>query len=517
MPQGATGESATITIVSPKDQSGVVDLRGRTLAEAQAVSGVDSLDAAPSQRNLRQHSDVLIGGGDFVLRATVVIDEFNGRGAAIAFDGGTVSLDDREWGAVLNGKLFGGGRFPFETERPASALPGAPIEVEISRYSGSLAVKLNEFEIGRIGMQGFPLGRVGFDLAAGNMRVLECSAEGDLSRFPVPRALFSSADGDIDEHRDPSIATDGARALVTAIAVRTAEDGRTVDSLVGRFVESSGSIGESYAIDLGGSSIELAVIGYLKGDARPWKLLAQFANGKRVAEQLVAFDSVDGRTFAKAAEIDCKSRPIRLLTSSMVESGGAVRSSATVVSGTAVRAAAVRFTPAQGWSVSELLEAPSCEPTLLPSGLTLVRAPKSMERSLLRDGAATPASGYEGGASAAGLLYEADNVIRVAQAEAAFPYPMHEMVSVDGGKTWSKGRTVWGGSTSNASGLGLGDRRWLVFEGGDKARREHVLLLRLSAGEANPPSGQVGSARTQDGDSPNPKLAKPPSGSPATP
>ena len=129
----SSSEVPAITIVSPKDQSGVLDLRGRTLAEAQAVAGVDSLDAAPNQRNLRQHSDVLIGGGDFVLRATIVIDEFSGRGAAIAFDGGTVNLDDKEWGAVLTGKLFGGGRFPFETERPASALPGAPIEVEISR------------------------------------------------------------------------------------------------------------------------------------------------------------------------------------------------------------------------------------------------------------------------------------------------------------------------------------------------------------------------------------------------
>jgi len=486
-PPTAGGDATAITIVSPKDQNGVVDLRGRTLAEAQAVAGVDSLEAAPNQRNLRQHSDVFIGGGDFVLRATVVIDEFGGRGAAIAFDGGTVNLDDREWGAVLTGKLFGGGRFPFETERPGSALPGAPIEVEISRYDGSLAVKLNEFEIGRIGMKGFSLGRIGFDLAAGNMRVLECTAEGDLSRLPVPRALYSSADGDIDEHRDPSVATDGTRVLVTAIAVRTAEDGRTIDSLVGRFVDAAGSMSEPHAIDLGGGSVELATIGFARGDARPWKLLVQFADGKRVAERLTAFDSADGRAFEKVAELDCKGKPIRLLTGSMVESGGVLRSGATAVVGGAVRAAEARFTAGQGWSVVELLETPSCEPLYLPGGLVMVRAPKSMDRSLLRDGKATPVTGYEGGASAGGLLYDSGDLIRFAQAEAAFPYPMQELVSADRGATWSKGRTIWGGSASNASGLSVGDRRWLVFEGGDKARREHVLLLRLTMGEANPP------------------------------
>ncbi|MEY4117909.1 MAG: hypothetical protein RLZZ116_1237 [Planctomycetota bacterium] len=484
----ASSDGTSITIVSPKDQRGVVDLRGRTLAEAQAIAGVDSLEAAPNQRNLRQHSDVLLGGGDFVLRATVVIDEFNGRGAAIAFDGGTVNLDDREWGAVLTGKLFGGGRFPFETERPGSALPGAPIEVEISRYDGSLAVKLNEFEIGRIGMKGFSLGRIGFDLAAGNMRVLECTAEGDLSRFPVPRAVYSSADGDIDEHRDPSVASDGARALVTAIAVRTADDGRTIDSLVGRFIDAAGTMSDPHAIDIGGGSIELATIGFAAGDARPWKLLVQFANGKRVAERLTAFDSPDGRAFSKVAEIDCTARPIRLLTGSMAAAGGVLRSGATAVVEGTVRATEVRFAAGQGWSVAEMLKTPSCDPTYLPGGLVMVRAPKSMDRTLLRDGAATPVTGYEGGPSAGGLLYESSDTIRFAQAEAAFPYPMHELVSTDRGTTWSKGRTIWGGSTSNAMGLALGDRRWLVFEGGDKARREHVLLLRLTTAEANPPS-----------------------------
>ena len=214
----------------------------------------------------------------------------------------------------------------------------------------------------------------------------------------------------------------------------------------------------------------------------------QFANGKRVAERLTAFDSPDGRAFSKVAEIDCTARPIRLLTGSMAAAGGVLRSGATAVVEGTVRATEVRFAAGQGWSVAEMLKTPSCDPTYLPAGMVMVRAPKSMDRTLLRDGAATPVTGYEGGPSAGGLLYESSDTIRFAQAEAAFPYPMHELVSTDRGTTWSKGRTIWGGSTSNAMGLALGDRRWLVFEGGDKARREHVLLLRLTTAEANPPS-----------------------------
>lgn len=479
--------SDEVAVVSSKTGASVFDLRGRPLADAQAVSGVDSLDASPNQRNLRQHSDVIVGKGDFALRATVVIDEMSSRGAGISFDGGSVILDDRESGAVLAGRLFGGGKFPFETQRPAGARPGAPIEVEISRYDGSLAVKLNEVEMGRIGMNGFALGRIGFDLAAGNMRVLECSVEGDLSRFPLPRAAFSSADGDIDEHRDPSVASDGTRALVTAIAVRTTDDGKTQETLVGRFVEADGSMSAPFTIDLGGASVELAVIGFARGEARPWKLLLQGQGAKRVADQLTVFDSADGRSFAEASKIDASSAPLRLLTGAMTELDGALLAGATSARGGTPHATAVRFTPKDGWKVSELTEEPSCEPQWIGPDRTLMRKPSALDREVLSAGAKFPASGLETGPTALGLIYAEGAVVRLAGAESAFPYPLQELVSRDSGATWTKARTVWGGAASNACSAKTAGGRVLIFEGGDKARREHVLVLRLTDAEANPP------------------------------
>ena len=171
-------------IFGPGGAHDVADLRGRTLTDAQARGGVDSLDARPDERLLRQHSSVAIGKGDFLLRATIVIDEFGGKGAGITFDGGAVQLDDPEWGAVLQGRLFGGGRFPFENPRPASAVVGAPLAIEIERVDGSMVLRINDAEVGRIGLRDFALGRIGFDLGLGRMRLLDCSIEGDHGPAP---------------------------------------------------------------------------------------------------------------------------------------------------------------------------------------------------------------------------------------------------------------------------------------------------------------------------------------------
>lgn len=498
-----------VAIVSSRSAAKVFDLRGRSLAEAQAVSGVDSLEASPAQRNLRQHSEVLVGKGDFALRATVVIDEFSSRGAGISFDGGVVLLDDREWGTVLLGRLFGGGRFPFETQRPASARPGAPIEVEISRYEGSLAVKLNEFEMGRIGMTGFALGRIGFDLAEGKMRVLECSVEGDVTRFPLPRAAFSSADGDIDEFRDPSVASDGRRTLVTAIAVRTLEDGTTRDSLHGRFLEADGQLAPSFTIELGQGAIEFAVLGYAPGDARPWKILLQATGAKNVADRLLAFDSTDARAFTQAATIDASASPIRLMTGAMTWQDGVLLASATAVRSGAPRGCAVRYTPGKGWTIGELTSEPSCEPSWIGSDRVLLRKPGALDRELLADGAKNAVTGFEAGASAAAILHSSRGRIRIAASEPAFPYPLHELVSTDLGANWTKGRVIWGGASSNACSAGTDATRVVVFEGGDRARREHILVLQLDSTQMNPAAGAPASGVTAPAPVEQPKSPKP--------
>ena len=101
-------------ILAPGKPSDVADLRGTGIDRVQAVPNTGATDVAPALRSLRQHSTVCIGKGDFHLRATVLLEDIGGRGAGVVFDGGVIALDDPEWGAVLNGRLFVINGFKFK-------------------------------------------------------------------------------------------------------------------------------------------------------------------------------------------------------------------------------------------------------------------------------------------------------------------------------------------------------------------------------------------------------------------
>lgn len=480
-------------LVSAGSSPDVRDLRGTTLAEAQARTGVDSLEVPPSQRSLRQYSTTIVGKGAFLLRATVVVDDFAGKGCGISFDGGTVLLDDPEWGAVLSGRLFGGGRFPLETSRPPSARIGAPIEVEIGRDAGSLSVRLNEVEVGRLGMNDLPLGRVGFDLGGGRMRVLAASVSGDVLHLPIPLAIYSSADGDIDEYREPSVASDGTTMIVTAVAVSTAEDGATRTAVHSRRCGADASFGPDRVLDLGAIEAEIAVVGCTMQGANPWKLLVQERAERRVVDRLVAYESADGSVFTKAAEISVPAGKLQLVANSMqLLSGGRLAAGATRVGDGGVRAAVVEFDGVSRWSVRDLDSSAGCEPMWITADKVIVRIPKQADREIVGSAGRTPAVGFEGGAASFGVLdASGDGGFRIAQSGAGFPYILQELVTADGGLKWAAGRTVWGGSAGNATAAQVGAERLLVFEGGDRARREHILVLRLPkpspAARADPP------------------------------
>jgi hypothetical protein len=480
-------------LVSAGSSPNVRDLRGTTLAEAQARTAVESLDAPPSQRALRQHSTSIVGKGAFLLRATVVVDEFGGKGCGISFDGGTVVLDDPEWGAVLMGRVFGGGRFALETSRPPSARNGAPIEVEIGRDAGSLFVRLNEVEMGRLGMNDLPLGRVGFDLGGGRMRVLAASVAGDIAQLPIPLAIYSSADGDIDEYREPSAASDGKSMIVTAVAVSTAENGATSTALHSRRCDAEARFGPDQLIALGAVEVDIAVLGCTRQGAKPWKLLIQERAERRVVDRLLAYESADGTIFSKAAEIAISTGRVQLVANSMqLLSEGRLAAGATRVGEGEVRAAVVEFDGVSQWTVRDLDSSPGCEPMWISADKVMVRIPRQADREILAATGRSPAVGFEGGAASFGVLDSSSGGgFGIAQSGAGFPYILQELVTVDGGLKWSVGRTVWGGSAGNAISAEVGSERLLVFEGGDRARREHVLVVRFPRSSPTAPAAPV--------------------------
>jgi hypothetical protein len=172
-----------------------------------------------------------------------------------------------------------------------------------------------------------------------------------------------------------------------------------------------------------------------------------------------------------------------------VAQGGALRAGATRVAAGSPRACVVGIATDGSWTVSDLSEAPGCEPVLLGDGAALARLPKSGVRELIRGALRTEAAGYEGAATAAASL-EPDAVgeigaMRIAQADPAFPYPLRELRSSDQGATWRPSATLWGSAAGHAIGVTVDGRPVVLFEGGDKARREHILALRLDLPATN--------------------------------
>jgi len=503
LPSAARGDlaRADAVIVPSDDPTAVADLRGRSLADAQARPASGTIDSTPDERALRQHSRCTIGGGDFTLRATVTLDLYEGRGAGFVFDGGSIALDDPNWGAVLNGRLFGGGAFPFETERPASARPGAPVEIVVERLQGNLVVRINDFEMGQIGLKGFELGRVGFDLGGGALRVLSCSVSGDIGERPRPLAVFTGADGDIDEYRDPALATDGARLLVAAIAVSTREDGSTMQRVAVRHRDGDGAFGPTRMLELPDLDPDFIALGYQRGTARPWLLAVQPAAGNRLAKEIVVLDSADATSFAVKGRIDCSQAPVRLISGAMADGpGGAPWLGATRVDGGKPVAAALVMEGAG--SIRPLVSEPSCDPILFAAGLVVTRTPGETTRTTVRgldsaDRSTTASTRFDGSAAIGAPIGVDRSALRIAQPDPGFPYPLREVASDDGGATWTRRSTVWGGAAGHATSFRTANSTLLLFEGGDKARREHVLLLEL--GPDQPATAVTSPTRPQPG------------------
>lgn len=493
-----SGFDDRVEIVASGKNAEVRDLRGVSLAEVQARPRDGGVDDDPSVRALRQFSSHAIGAGDFRVEATIILEALDGKGAGIVFDGGVIELDDPTIAAVLVGSLFGGGRLGLEGGRPYSFQVGAPIDVSIVRSGREVLVSINGEVAGSIGMEGIPFGRVGFDLAGGRMRVLTCSAEGALEAAPLPRAVFTGADGDIDEYRDPTAATDGRKVLVAAIGVGVNPDGSDRTFVALRSIDVDGSMGESKAIEaanpqLVGMKPDFVVLGH---DGQAWRLLVQEVAPRRLATSIRQFRSDDGIRFEELAPMTFDAA-VQLVPAPMRLDAGAdgkptLRAGVTRVLEKDVRAAVLTSVGGSPWQLSVSSEVESCNPLFLDGARVMVRDPKSLRRQVIGGASPSDALGFEGAPHAGAVVNTDGSRIVIAQSDPVHPNMLRRMVSCDGGSQWRRATPAWGGPAGTAGAVRCGESVVVIFEGGDKARRQHVLALRL------PLSGEAGRCSNVD-------------------
>lgn len=497
----ACAAACVVGLVGPRVASGTPPVR-IDCDPTSAGPGLRSLRGSPpvirdaevptilgAARPELHHSRWSVGGGDFAIRATLLLESIEGRGLGLTFDGGRLELDQPEAGGVLRGTLFGGGSFTIAESRPPAIRPGAPFELVLAREDGRLMLWLDGIEAGSIGMRDIPLGRLGFSLGGGRLRVLACEIEGDLVELPLPRSVFETPDGDIDEHRDPVLASDGTTVLLGAIAATTRDDGSVLESLRIRRLGNGPAPTAAETADLGGLEPELASLGH---DGRRWTLAVQTALERGFSRRVEILASTDGLRFERVATVETP--PIRLSSGAASRlASGALAFTATVVEADGPRPALL-VADEGDWKVRLLSDEPSGEPTLIGDGRVLVRRAGSLDRSTfaLRDAGVEPAApgdatppkpvdaiGYRGAPVTPAAIRLGPATWGALQPAPGHPNPLSLLAGDDRGVAWSRVVELWGGPSGAVTAVHRGDERIVLFEGGDATRREHVLLLVL--------------------------------------
>ena len=350
----ASAQHKPIVIVQHGEGCNVADLAGVAFASVNALA-TDNGAKALLPNHLRhrplQYSTVLIGRGDFRIDVIVMLQSFKGSGAAITFDSSAVLLDEASHEFMLRGAVFGGGVLPLGIGRSSKVPVGMPFSLSIARVAASVVLSVNGEDLEAIDMPDIAFGRLGFDLGNGNMRVLSAIADGDITTAARPIALFSAADGAIDEHRDPVIAASATEALALAIAVTTADDGSVATNIRARTINMEGAM--SPARDLVIDAIKPDVIA-LAHDGTQWILLVQEWSDARVVEAVSVYASNDGTRFTRIATALSTAQPLGLAPTALVRntSGSLIAYASRLVDGVR-QAASIEQTRNGDWIVRE--------------------------------------------------------------------------------------------------------------------------------------------------------------------
>jgi hypothetical protein len=204
-------------------------------------------------------------------------------------------------------------------------------------------------------------------------------------------------------------------------------------------------------------------------DGTEWILLVQPTSKDGMSTSIEVFRSLDALAWERSAIVDAGATPIRLVTAGMRRHGtNGIEAAATRLVDGVPRACVVRCAGAS-WSIHDLSTEPSCEPVWVGADEASMRVPRQTQRWTTpgTKPVACPSMALPLWLDIAGgsyLLGEGPRTYRLILATAT-----------TGAVEWS----AWDGPVGNVCGASIRDETWAIFEGGLRAPREHVLLMRL--------------------------------------
>lgn len=429
-----------------------------------------------------------LGRADFRITCELLVPELTSSGAGVRIDTSVFGIDGPGGELYTVGPLFSGGASPVQ-DSAGKVRAGVPCEVTVSRSGEWLECLVNGERVVRSQVGDGPIGRVGLWGGRGSLAVGSFAVHGAGTRYGVPEMLWS-AGGDVwDEIVLPSLAAlaDG-RMVVSGSAVRSDEAGKDVRRILlrvrGHDGTWSGAREDPNAGIPGSDAILLTdgptVIMVVQSGPALTAMRSDSAGQEWSEPKALPLPSARSRLAGHGIRVHVGARALLCVpVSAELEGGG--RSVALMRSedgGATWAAGATVVEPAEAPAIIDLGDG--------RVGLIAVR-PDMAGRWMWTsdDGGATwgapwACSGLDPGMTRACAWRHADGAMWLVESARRVPNALRRWRSDDGGRTWLEQMPIQqtpAGACSVAR--GADGAVWIAHEGGDFARREHVILRKV--------------------------------------
>jgi hypothetical protein len=429
-----------------------------------------------------------LGRADFMITCELLVPELTSSGAGVRIDTSVFGIDGPGGGLHTLGPLFSGGASPVQ-DSVGKVRAGVPCEVAVSRSGEWLECLVNGERVVRSQVGAGPIGRVGIWGGHGALAVGSFVVQGAGTRYGVPEMPWS-AGGDVwDEVVLPSlVALADGRMMVSGSAVRSDEAGKDVRRILlrvrGQDGTWSGSREDPNAGIPGSDAILLSegpsvIMVVQSGSAL--KAIRSESLGQEWSEpKVLPLPSARSRLAGHGVRVQVGTRAMLCVpVSSELEGGG--RSLALMRSddgGVTWIAGATIVEPAESPAVIDLGDG--------KVGLIAVRPDMAGRWMWTSDdggitwGAPWACSGLDPGTTRACAWRHPDGAMWIVESARRAPNALRQWRSEDGGRTWLEQLPIQHTpSGACAVARGADGAVWIAHEGGDFARREHVILRKV--------------------------------------
>lgn len=485
---GAPAVSAAVPGVGSAPVTGVVvggaERDGLWARKPDPVRSIDGAMVVEGPRTVLW-APIDLGRGDFAASFELMMPELSASGAGVRVDSSVFGIDGPGGELYTSGPLFSGGTTAI-ADSAGTVRAGVAFEVKVVRTGAWIDCLVNGERLMRTEVGDAPVGRIGIWAGRGAVAVGAFAVEGTGRRVAPPTVVWS-AGGDVwDEVSLPAIAALADGTLVVAgSGVRSDEQGKDVRRVLVRARGASGTWGESRAVgpgDLGGSDAALVA------DAGAAHLLVQAGSALKCMQSADA-----GATWSAPKDVTLPSPRSRLAGHAVrvpAEGGAVLCVPVTVpIEGGGRSVALMRSTDAgatwvAGNAVVEAVEAAAVV-SLGGSRVGLIGVRPNAEGRWMWTsddsgatwGAPMSCTGLEPGTMRACAWRQPDGSLWLAESARRAPNALRRWRSDDGGTTWTEQLPVQQ-TPAGACAVAVAPdgTPWIAHEGGDFARREHVLV-----------------------------------------